>query len=142
MQAFLGQLDRVTLAAGVVGALTGLLWIVNLPFGLAMTGLVAAIGTMLLVLNRRWLEVGVLLAAIGIVPSFAYRLSGPPPLPDPPPLTGTPAEVLAPGGAYFFLVAGIATIVVAGYFELRHGTRRERLAAERAERRRGRVGGS
>lgn len=135
MRAFLGDLDRWTILAAVVGGLAGALWLVNLPPAMALTGLVAPIGAFAFVMARRWLEAGVLVAAIGLVPTVAYRITGPPPLPDPLPIDSTPIEVMAPGGAYFLLLLGLAVVVVAAITQLRNGVRRQRQESRHQERR-------
>ena len=140
MRAFMGELDRTSLTALVVGLAIGAAWIVSLPAGFILTGVVLPIGAIILVIGRRWLEVGLLLAAIGIVPSVAYRVLGPPPLPVPMPETFTPPEILAPGGAYFLLLVGTIVVVVAASLEMRHGRRRERQEREHARRKGQRLG--
>lgn len=140
MRAFLGQLDRVTIIAAIAGAALGALWFVNLPLGLALSGLAAPLGAFAFVMQRRWLEAGAFVAAIGFVPTVAYRIVGPPALPDPLPENVIPAEVLAPGGGYVLMVLGLAVVVVAGILELPHGRRREANEADHARRRSERLG--
>jgi hypothetical protein len=134
MRAFLATLDRITMVAVVAGAAIGTLWLVNLPLGLAVTGIAAPLGVVLLVLRTRWLEAGAYVAGVGLVPSLAYRIGGPPPLPTPLPEDVAPIELMAPGAAYLFFVVGTIVIVVAIIFELRNGRRRERLDASRGMR--------
>ena len=85
-------------------------------------------------IQREGLEAGAFIAAIGFVPTLAYRLVGPPPLPVPLPTDRIVIEVLAPGGAYFLLLLGLAVVVVAGFTQLRNGQRRERQESRHAER--------
>jgi hypothetical protein len=141
MRAFLATLDRMTLVAVVAGAVVGALWLVNLPLGLAATGIAAPLGVVLLVMRARWLETGAYVAAIGLVPGLAYRIGGPPPLPNPLPDDIAPIELMAPGAAYLFFVVGTIVIVVATVFELRSGRRREGLDARRSTREGERLGG-
>lgn len=140
MRAFMGELDRTSLIVLVVGLAVGAAWIVSLPAGLILTGVALPIGAIILVIGRRWLEVGLLLAAVGVVPSVAYRVFGPPPLPVPMPEAFTPPETLAPGGASFLLLVGMIVVVVAASGEMRHGRRRQRQEREHARRKGQRLG--
>lgn len=140
MRAFLRQLDTETAVVAGVGVLIGLVWLASLPLGLALTGVVAPMGAILLVLRRRWIEIGILLAAMGLVPLLAYRAFGPPVVTAPLRDDVMPIELLAPGGAYFLLVAGVVVALVAGVLELQHGRGRERRGAAHSVRRRHRLG--
>jgi hypothetical protein len=137
----IGQLDGVTWAATATGLVTGLTWLVSLPVGLGLSGIVAPIGAILLMLRQRWLEVGLLATGIGLVPSLAYRGFGAPIIELPLREDLVPLELIAPGAAYLFVVVGLLTTFVVGIFELRGGRRRERQAARHDERRRRRISG-
>ena len=141
MRGLFAQFDGVTWAATGTGLVTGLTWLVSLPVGLGLSGFVAPIGAILLVLRRRWLEVGLLATGIGLVPSLAYRWFGPPPIELPLREDLVPLELIAPSAAYLFLVIGLLTTFVIGIFELRDRRRRERQAARHDERRRRRLSG-
>jgi hypothetical protein len=142
VRALIGRFDGVTWAATATGLVTGLTWLVSLPVGLGLSGVVAPIGAILLVLQRRWLEVGLLATGIGLVPSLAYRWFGAPVIEPPLREDLVPLELIAPSAAYLFLVIGLLTTFVVGIFELREGRRRERQEARHGERRRRRSGGS
>ena len=139
MRAFLGQFDGVTWAATATGLVTGVTWLVSLPVGLGLSGVVAPIGAILLVLRHRWLEVGLLATGIGLVPSLAYRWFGAPVIEPPFREDLVPLELIAPSVAYLFVVIGLLTTFVVGIFELRDGRRRERQEARHDERRRRRM---
>lgn len=124
MRALLATADGLTVVAFAAGAIVGLLWLVNLPLGLALTGVAAPIGAILLLRRARWLEVGVYVAAIGLVPALAYRIVGPPPLPSPLPEDAAPIELMAPGAAYLLFVVGVVLIVLAGVAVARMDSRR------------------
>jgi hypothetical protein len=125
MRTLLAELGGTTWAAVAVGLLVGALWLVSLPAALALSGLVAPIGAILLVTRRRWLDIGLLIAGIGIVPLVAYRLFGAPIVEPPFREDAVPVELLAPGTAYVLFVIGAAVLLVAGTFELRNARRRE-----------------
>jgi hypothetical protein len=139
VRALLGQFDGVTWAAAATGLVTGLTWLVSLPVGLGLTGVLAPIGAILLVLRLRWLEVGLLATGIGLVPSLAYRWFGPPAIEPPLREDLVPLELIAPSAAYLLVVIGLLTTFVVGIFELREGRRRERQEASHDERRRMRI---
>lgn len=141
MRAFLGELDRVTLLVLVIGLVAGGLWLVSLPLGIIVSAVLAPVGAIVLLVARRWLEIGVLSAAIGLVPTVAYRVVGPPSLPVPLPRDITPPEIIAPGAAYLFLVAGMLLIAATAFFGVRHGRRRDHQGREHAARRDARMDG-
>ena len=113
MRALLGRLDRVSWIAIGAGLLVGLAWVVVLPIGIALSGIVGLFGLIVLGFRRRWLEIGLLLACIGVVPLLAYRWFGAP-LVDSLGEDELSIELMAPGAAYVFFVVGLAIMVVAG----------------------------
>ncbi|HET8777534.1 MAG TPA: hypothetical protein VFN76_07735 [Candidatus Limnocylindria bacterium] len=135
MRTFVGELDRFTAVVVAIGSVVGLLWALILPVGIGLSGFVAAVGAMLLVIRRRWLEIGLLLLPIGLIPLVAYRWFGAPVV-EALPGDRPSLELIAPGAAYLFFIVGLAVTMVAGWHDLRNAQRRERVEAAHAERRR------
>ena len=113
MRSLPGRLDRVSWIAIGAGLLVGLAWVVVLPIGIALSGIVGLFGLIVLGFRRRWLEIGQLLSCIGVVPLLAYRWFGAP-LVDSLGEDELSIELMAPGAAYVFFVVGLAIMVVAG----------------------------
>jgi hypothetical protein len=122
MRSVIARIDGLTAATVVIGLLVGGLWLAVLPLGLAVSGLLVPVAALVLVVRRRWLEIGLVLGAIGIVPLLAYRLFGPPQVTPPFPEDVIPIELLAPGTAYIFFVLGIGVTVAALFFERRRSS--------------------
>jgi hypothetical protein len=113
MRSLLDRLDRVNWIAIGAGFLVGLAWVLVLPVGIALSGIVGLFSLIVLGFRGRWLEVGLMLACIGVVPLVAYRWFGAP-LVDSLGEDELSIELMAPGAAYVFFVVGLAITVVAG----------------------------
>lgn len=143
MRAFIGQFDRVSLGIFLLGAAIGVVWLVALDLGVLLVALVLLIGSVALIIQHRWIEIGLLMVGIGLVVQVGYWVFGEPPEP---PLVFDPnggwyvpiaAEVYAPGMAGLLLFGGVVFTAVIGAWEMWEGRRRERLE-ERHRRRRAR----
>lgn len=142
MRAFIGNFDHVSLAVVGLGGLIGAVWLVALDLGLILAAVTLLIGTIVLITRHRWIEIGLLMTAIGLVTVAGYSLLGDP---EPPPIVRTPGlpsayeaipvETFAPGMAWLLLVGGLALIVVIGAWDLSNARRRLRLEARHEARR-------
>lgn len=137
LRAALGQLDRSSLTIGLLGAAVGALWALVLPLGMAATGVILPLATVLLAIRVRWFDIGLLMFANGLVPSIYYALFGWPAVPPAPVrVPGVsptiPIEYLAPGAAIAFLIAGTAICLVVAFLEFSDLLRRQRAAAGEA----------
>ena len=139
MRAFLGQFDRVSLGVFLLGAAIGAVWLVALDLGIVLAGLSLLVGSVVLIVHHRWIEIALLMIGIGLVVQVGYSVFGVPPEPpavyDPNIMGSIAAEVFAPGMAGVILVGGMAMAVVVGAWDMWEGRRRERLD-ERHRRRR------
>lgn len=142
MRAFIGQFDQVSLGVVLSGAAIGAVWLIALDLGIALAGITLLVGSVLLIVHHRWIEIGLLMIGIGLVVVSGYALFGPPPeLPaviDPldAPVPGTiVAEVFAPGMAGLLLIGGVAFTLMVAAWDLWEGLRRERLEARHRRRR-------
>lgn len=141
MRAFAGQLDRVTLWVLLGGLALGALWLVSLRLGIIASGFVAIIAPILLIVGHRWLEIGLLLVATGLVPSVTYQLfGGPPARPLLDDGTTIPVENYAHASANVLVFLGIAVLLVTVVLDLLAARRRERLARLHDARRQARLG--
>ena len=143
MRAFIGQFDRVSLGIFLLGAAIGVVWLVALDLGVLLVGLFLVIGSIALIIQHRWIEIGLLMVGIGLVVQVGYWAFGEPPEP---PLVFDPnggwyvpiaAEVYAPGMAGLLLFGGVTFTAVIAAWDMWEGRRRERLE-ERHRRRRAR----
>jgi Na+/phosphate symporter len=143
MRAFIGQFDRVSLGIFLLGAAIGVVWLVALDLGVLLVALVLVIGSVALIIQHRWIEIGLLMVGIGLVVQVGYWTFGQPPEPVPvfDPNGGwyvpIAAEVYAPGMAGLLLFGGLIFTAVIATWDLWEGRRRERLE-ERHRRRRAR----
>ena len=96
MRSLLARLDRLSWIVIGAGLVVGMLWVLVLPLGIALSGIAGLFSLIVLGFRGRWLEIGLLLVAIGLVPLLAYRWFG------------------APGAAYVFFVIGLAITLAAG----------------------------
>ena len=112
MRSLLARLDRLSSIAAGAGLLVGLVWVLVLPLGIALSGIAGLFGLIVLGLRRRWLETGLLLAGIGLVPLLTYRWIGAPVI-DRLGEDELSLELVAPGAAYVFFVIGVAITIVA-----------------------------
>lgn len=142
MRAFIGQFDQVSLGVVLSGAAIGAVWLIALDLGIAIAGITLLVGSVLLIVHHRWIEIGLLMFGIGLVVMSGYALFGPPPespaVIDPldAPVPGTiVAEVFAPGIAGLLLIGGVAFTLVIAAWDLWEGLRRERLEARHRRRR-------
>jgi hypothetical protein len=113
MRSLLARLDRLSWIVIGVGVVVGLLWVLVLPLGIALSGIAGLFSLIVLGFRRRWLEIGLLLVAIGLVPLLAYRWFGAP-LVDGLGPDELSMELMAPGAAYVFFVIGLAITLAAG----------------------------
>ena len=113
MSSLLARLDRWSWIAIGAGVTVGLAWVLVLPVGIALSGIVGLFSLIVLGLRRRWLEIGLLLAAIGVMPLLAYRWFGAPPV-DSLGEDELSMELMAPGAAYVFFVIGLVVAMVGG----------------------------
>lgn len=118
MRTLLDRLDRLSWIFIGAGLAVGIAWVLVLPIGIALSGIVGLFALIVLGMQRRWLEVGLLLATIGLVPLVAYRWFGAPVVET---LSENEVrlELAAPGAAYVFFVIGLGISIVAGFFALR-----------------------
>jgi hypothetical protein len=143
MRAFIGQFDRVSLGIFLLGAAIGAVWLVALDLGMLLVALALLIGSVALIIQHRWIEIGLLMLGIGLVVQVGYGVFGEPP--EPPPVfdpnggwyVPIAAEVYAPGMAGLLLFGGLIFTAMIAIWELWEGRRRERLE-ERHRRRRAR----
>ena len=113
MRFLLDRIDRLTRIAIGAGLFVGLAWVLVLPVGIALSGIVGLFGLIVLGFRRRWLEIGLLLACVGLVPLLAYRWFGAPVV-DSLGEDELSMELIAPGAAYVFFVIGLAIAILAG----------------------------
>ena len=141
MRAFIGQFDRTSLGIFALGSAIGVAWLVALDLGIVLAGLAILIGSIALIIQHRWIEIGLLLVGIGLVVQVGYWIFG---LPPEPPRVFDPeagwylpvsAEVFAPGMAGLLLVGGLVFTIVIGGWEMAEGRRRERLDRRHRQRR-------
>lgn len=113
MRSLLARLDRLSWITIGIGLFVGLVWVLVLPLGIALSGIVGLFSLIVLGFRQRWLEIGLLLVAIGVVPLLAYRWFGAPVV-DTLGANELSMELMAPGAAYVFFVIGLAIMIVAG----------------------------
>ena len=113
MRSLLARLDRLSWIAIAAGLLVGSVWVLLLPIGIALSGIVGLFSLIVLGMRARWLEIGLLLAGIGLVPLLAYRWFGAP-IVDSLGENELSLELMAPGAAYLFFIVGLAVTVVSG----------------------------
>ena len=139
MRAFIGQFDRVSLGIFLLGAAIGVVWLVALDLGVLLVALALVIGSVALIIQHRWIEIGLLMVGIGLVVQVGYWVFGVPPEPPvvyvPDGMPFVAAEVFAPGMAGLLLFGGLIFIAVIAAWELWEGRRRERLDRRHRERR-------
>jgi Ni/Fe-hydrogenase subunit HybB-like protein len=141
MRAFLADLDREVVIAGVVGLVVGGAWLAWTGPGFLLACAALLGGAVAWIARRRWIEVGALMLAAGAVPAAGYRLVGPPDVPPRQLPDSVQIERFAPGTADLLVVAGIVSIAVVAVLTVREGRRRDRLIAGKEERRRARLEG-
>ncbi len=147
MRAFIGQFDRVSLGIFLLGAAIDAVWLVALDLGVLLVALVLLIGSVALIIQHRWIEIGLLMVGIGLVVQVGYWIFGEPPEPpfvfDPNGGWHVPiaAEVYAPGMAGLLLFGGLIVTTVIAAWEIWEGRRRERLDERRRRRRARQIAG-
>jgi hypothetical protein len=67
MRAFIGQFDRVSLGVFLLGAAIGAIWLVALDLGVLLMAIAVLVGSVVLVIHHRWIEIGLLMIGIGLV---------------------------------------------------------------------------
>ncbi|MDQ4035258.1 MAG: hypothetical protein M3153_04940 [Chloroflexota bacterium] len=132
MRAFIGQFDRLSLGVSVLGAAIGAVWLLAMELGMLLTSITILIACIVLIIRHRWIEIGLLMIAIGLVVVVGYWIFGAPPRPrtvvDPVAEGGpVPTEAFAPGMAGLILMGGLALTAVVAAWDLWEGRRRERL---------------
>lgn len=149
MRAFIGQFDRVSLSVGLLGAAIGAVWLIALDLGMFLASITLVVGSVVLIVHHRWIEIGLLMIGIGLVAVSGYAMFGPPPEPpaaiDPlnAPVPGTVvAEEFAPGMAGLLLIGGVAFTLAIAAWDASEGLRRERLDARHRRRRARQMGDS
>jgi hypothetical protein len=135
MRAFLGEFDRVTLGVAAAGVAIGTIWMALLDLGVVIAFATLLVGSIVLITRRRWIEIGLMLVAIGTTVQLGYALFGAPPPPSPGTAGPEDLELVAPGVAGLLTYGGIAMVVVVGAWDLWEGLRRERLDREHRRRR-------
>lgn len=140
MRAFIGQFDSVSRGVFGLGLAIGAVWLVLLDLGVILAVAALLVGSVVLITQGRWLDIGLLMIGIGLVVQVGYWILGPP---EPSAVIDNPAglpeilpvELYAPGTAGLLLFGGLVYTIVVGAWELAEGRRRERLEARRARRR-------
>lgn len=113
MRSLLARLDRLSWIVIGAGLVVGVLWVLVLPLGIALSGIAGLFSLIVLGFRGRWLEIGLLLVAIGVMPLLFYRWFGAP-LVDGLGPDELSMELMAPGAAYVFFVIGLAITLAAG----------------------------
>ncbi|HEX7197631.1 MAG TPA: hypothetical protein VF364_12460 [Candidatus Limnocylindria bacterium] len=140
MRAFFGEFDRLSLGVVLIGASIGAVWLVAMNLGMLLASVAITVGCVTLIIRHRWIEIGLLMIAIGLVVVVGYGTFGPPPVPPPvvDPVSGgttVPPEVFGPGMAGLILIGGFGLTAVVATWDLWEGQRRERLDRRHRERR-------
>ena len=135
MRAFLGEFDRVTLGVVAAGFAIGVVWVALLDLGVVIAFATLLVGSIVLISRRRWIEIGLLLVAIGATVQLGYAVFGAPPPPPPGSAGPEDLEFVAPGVAGLLTYGGVAMVVIVGAWDLWEGLRRERLDREHRRRR-------
>ncbi len=141
MRAFVGQFDRVSLGIIGFGVALGLIWLAAVDLGVALAGLVLIVASVALIVHHRWIEVALLMIAIGLTVQVGYGILG---VPDVPSVTDNliPTEAYAPGVAILLWAGGLLLGAVIGAWDMWEARRRERLDARHRRRREGVSSGS
>lgn len=135
MRAFIGQFDRVSLGIAGLGVAIGLVWLAAVDLGVAVAGLIVVVAAVTLIVYHRWIEIAVLMVAIGLTVQAGYAILG---VPQAPPITddgGIPTEAYAPGVAIMLWAGGLLLGAVIGAWDMWEARRRERLDARHRRRR-------
>lgn len=134
MRAFVGQFDRVSLRVIGLGVALGLIWLAAVDLGVALAGLVVIVAAISLIIHHRWIEIALLMIAIGITVQIGYGILG---VPDVPQVTSdfVPTEAYAPGIATLLWAGGLLLGAIVGAWDLWEARRRERLEARHRRRR-------
>ena len=111
MRAFFGEFDRLSLGVLLIGASIGAVWLVAMNLGMLLATIAITVGCVTLIIRHRWIEIGLLMIAIGLVVVVGYGIIGSPPVrpPSVDPVTGgttVPPEVFGPGMAGLILIGG------------------------------------
>ena len=146
MRAFIGEFDRVSLGIFLLGAAIGVVWLVAVDLGVLLVALALVIGSVALIVQHRWIEIGLLMVGIGLVVQVGYWVFGVPPEPPivygPDGLPFLAAETYAPGAAGLLLFGGLIFTAVIAAWELWEGRRRQRLDERHRRRRARQIAGS
>lgn len=132
MRAFIGEFDRLSLGVSVLGAAIGAVWLLAMELGILLASITILIACIVLIIRHRWIEIGMLMIAIGLVVVVGYWIFGAPLVPPQvvDPITGgapVPTEAFAPGMAGLILIGGLGLTAVVATWDLWEGRRRERL---------------
>ncbi|MEO5986761.1 MAG: hypothetical protein ABIW50_08325 [Candidatus Limnocylindria bacterium] len=142
MRAFVGQFDRVSLGIVGLGVALGLIWLVAVDLGVALAGLVLGVAAVALIIHHRWIEIAMLMIAVGVTVQVGYAILG---VPNIPPATDdfvVPTEAYAPGIATLLWAGGLLLGAVIAAWDLWEARRRQRLDARHRRRRTGTIAGS
>lgn len=133
MRAFVGQFDRVSLGVIGLGVALGVIWLAAVDLGVALAGLVVIVAAIALIVHHRWIEIALLMIAIGVTVQVGYGILG---VPDVPQVTDfVPTEAYAPGIATLLWAGGLLLGAIVGAWDLWEARRRERLEARHRRRR-------
>ncbi len=141
MRAFVGQFDRVSLGVVGLGVALGVIWLAAVDLGVALAGLVVIVAAISLIIHHRWVEIALLMIAVGVTVQVGYGIFGVPAVPQ---VTGgfVPTEAYAPGLATLLWAAGLMLGAVVGAWDMWEARRRERLEARHRRRRSEIIAGS
>lgn len=140
MRAFIGEFDRLSLGVSLLGAAIGAVWLLAMELGILLASITILVACVALIIHHRWIEIGLLMIAIGLVVVVGYRIFGAPSVPPAvvDPITGAtpvPTEAFAPGMAGLILIGGLGLTAVVAAWDLWEGHRRERLDRRHRQRR-------
>ncbi len=135
MRAFIGQFDQVSLAIVAVGFALGVVWLAAVDLGVGLAGLVVVVAAIALVIHHRWIEIALLMIAIGVTVQLGYGLVGAPEVPASSSDGVIPTEAFAPGIATMLWVGGLGLAIAVGAWDMWEARRRERLDRRHRSRR-------
>lgn len=129
------QLDGLSLAMALLGAMIGLALFITPAGGAVLFGVVAPAAALMLMIRDRWLEIGVMLLVMGAVASVGYAIGGLPPMP-------AARNAVPPGELFAVMVAAVSLgggVLLTGIgvvLQIRQAQRVSRIRMERIERHR------
>ena len=129
------QLDSLSLAMALLGAVIGVALFISPTGGAVLFGVVAPAAALLLMIRDRWLEIGLMLLVMGAVASVGYAIGGLPPMP-------AASDAVPPGELFALMIAGVSLVggvLLTGIgivLQIRQAQRVSRIRMERIERHR------